>query len=374
MGNGLITSNGAFHARQRRLVQPAFHHRRLVGYTETLARAAEAHVASWRDGDHVELHRALMDLTFATAAEVMFSARSTRPAEDTPVARMMADINAGILPQALLPAPLTRVPLPANRRYRRAIGELHNVIDETVSRYRVHGPEHDDLLYALTAARDEDGQAMPDAQIRDEVVNLMPAGAETTATVLAWAFHHIARDPDVERRLADEVAEVRGDRPPRHADLDRLTYTQRVLRETARLHPLALIMRRSNAPAVVAGIPVPPGVEFVVSHYAIHRDARLYDDPLAFRPERWLAPQSAALPKGAYAPFGSGARKCIGDHFAWLSMTVVVATVLRRHRLVPEPGHAPREVPAAHPHLDRLPMTVRPRRARPGGRGVRGLP
>ncbi|MGW0662917.1 cytochrome P450 [Streptodolium elevatio] len=142
------------------------------------------------------------------------------------------------------------------------------------------------------------------------------------------------------------------------------------LPKSSALYPLALITRRSNAPAVVAGIPVPPGAEFVVSHYAIHRDARLYDDPLAFRPDRWLAPQSAALPKGAYAPFGSGARKCIGDHFAWLSMTVVVATVLRRHRLVPEPGHAPREVPAAHPHLHRLPMTVRPaaRTARRAGR------
>ncbi|MGW0732485.1 cytochrome P450 [Streptomyces sp. NPDC002851] len=356
LGNGLITSNGVLHARQRKLIQPAFHHRRLVGYTRTMARQSETFTSSLRFGDRILLNEALLDLTFATAAEVMFS---SRPTADTPIARAMAHVNAGILTQAILPGPLSRLPLPVNRRYHQAVRHLHRAIDQTVNRYRTDGTGHDDLLFALTTACDDSGRPMPDAQIRDEVVNLVLAGSETTATVLSWAFHHIGQHPEIERRLTEEIATVLGDRPVEHVDIANLVYTRRVLQETARLYPLAVVMRRSNTPTTITGIPVPEGTEIIISAYAIHRDPRLYAEPLTFDPDRWATRPAASLPKGAYIPFSEGTRKCIGDHFAWISMTVVLATVLRRCRLEPDPHHTPRELIGAHPHVDRLPMTVR---------------
>ncbi|MGI5466159.1 cytochrome P450 [Streptomyces sp. CA-132043] len=357
LGNGLITSNGTLHTRQRKLLQPAFNHAHLVSYTQTMARRAEAFAHSWHIGDRLELYQTLLDLTFATAAEVMFSSES---AIDVPIAQAMAHVNAGILPQALLPAPLARLPLPPNLRYQRATRQLHTTIDRTVNRYRTEPTERDDLLFALTTARDDNGQPMPDAQIRDEVITLLLAGSETTATVLSWTFYHLGRHPQTEQHLTEEINAVLADRPIEHADIARLTHTRRVLQETARLHPLAVVMRRSNASTTIDGTAIPQNSEVIISPYAIHRDPNLYPEPLTFAPERWITQPAASLPKGAYIPFSEGTRKCIGDHFAWTSMAVILATVLRHCRLAPDPHHHPRELLAAHPHADRLPVTVQP--------------
>jgi cytochrome P450 len=193
--------------------------------------------------------------------------------------------------------------------------------------------------------------------MRDHYITMMLAGSETTPTVLGWAFHHIAADPAVERRLRREWHEVLGDRPVRQEDLPALTYTGQVVKEALRLYPPSVLMRRTHSEATVAGIAVPVGTDLLVSPYAMHRDPRLFPDPLTFDPARWESGRDA-LPKGAYAPFGEGNRRCIGERFAGLSMPIVLATVLRRWQLRPDTRHRVREIQSAHPHVDALPMFV----------------
>ncbi|MFJ2766250.1 cytochrome P450 [Streptomyces sp. NPDC087300] len=354
LGEGLITSNGSFHRDQRRRVQPAFSRARLDDYTDVMSRHARAMAEAWRPGETVALTEALQDLTFATLAEVMFSAHT---APGTRIACSMAQVNAGIPARALLPHALTRLPLPFNRRFDRAIALLHAAVDDTVRRHRTGAAPDPGLLSVLTQP-DLHGTKMTERHIRDETITLMLAGSETTATVLSWAFHHLAQRPDLAQRVQRELDTVLRDRPLRAADLPALGCTRQVLSETLRLHPLTLVMRRSHSPTAVQGIVIPPGTEVAVSAYAIQRDPGLYADPLSFDPDRWTRQEITELPKGACAPFGEGNRKCIGEAFAWNHMSVVVAEVLRRWHLRPAPGHTVREVASIHPYPDSLPMTV----------------
>ncbi|MDT9683949.1 cytochrome P450 [Streptomyces sp. TRM76323] len=200
------------------------------------------------------------------------------------------------------------------------------------------------------------------ASRRDELSTVLFAGAETTASSLAWAFHELARRPDVEAELVAEIEEVVGDRPVEIGDVPKLTAVRRVLDEVIRLHGVTLLMRRATAPVELGGRRIPQGAEVAFSLYAMHRDPDLYPDPDRFDPDRWLPERRASVERHAYVPFGAGNRKCIGDAFVWTEATIALATILASWRLRPVPGHAPREVPSAVAHPDRVPMVVEPRR------------
>ncbi len=361
VGDGLATSDGATHRRNRRLMQPLFHRERIAGYTELMGTRARDLADSWKEGQELEVGEVMAQWVVTTLGATMFSTEIGGPAAEV-VQRNVPIIIENLLMRTVSPRILDALPIPANRKFDAATRELHEVIDEVVAAVRKVGDsDQPDLLSTLIAARDIDtGEGLTDAEVRDELGTILFAGTETTATTLAWAFHEIARHPEVEEQLLAEIDSVVGRRVVTFEDVGRLPYLRRVVDEVARLHGVTLLMRRAIEPVEIGGVELPVGTEVAFSLYALHRDPRLFPEPDRFDPDRWLPERSRGL-RQSFLPFGAGNRKCIGDAFSWTELIVALATVLARWQLRPVPGSSPREVAAAVPHADRLPMTVHAR-------------
>ncbi|WP_189531132.1 cytochrome P450 [Streptomyces roseolilacinus] len=362
-GNGLATANGEVHRRHRRLIQPMFHPQRIEMYASVMSENARELVDSWEPGQEIELEQAMAGYAVETLAKSLFSTDIGLPAVEA-VRENLPVVLKNMLIRAASPKLLDRLPIRANRDFDAASARLRKVIDEVVATTRRSGETgHNDLLSVLLAARDEEtGESLTDTEVRDELSTILFAGAETTASSLAWTFHELAGRPDVEAELVAEIEEVVGDRPVEIGDVPRLVAVRRVLDEVIRLHGVTMLMRRATAPVELGGHHIPEGAEVAFSLYAMHRDPHLYPDPDRFDPDRWLPERRASVERHAYIPFGAGNRKCIGDAFVWTEATIALATILARWQLRPVPGHTPREVPSAVAHPDRVPMVVVPRR------------
>ncbi|MFJ8584405.1 cytochrome P450 [Streptomyces sp. NPDC093595] len=365
VGNGLATADGDIHRRHRRLVQPLFHHQRIAGYADIMSDRALALATSWTPGQRIAVEQVMGEFAIETLAATMFSTDIGRPAVEA-VRRHLPVILKNMLVRAASPRFLDRLPVRANRDFDAASAGMRQVIDDVVTATRRAGrTDRSDLLSVLLAARDADtGEALTDTEVRDELVTILFAGTETTASTLSWAFHELARHPEVEREVVDEIDRVVGSRPVTMEDVPRLTAIRRVLDEVIRLYGVTLLMRRATADVELGGHTLPAGSEVAFSLYALHRDPHLFEEPDRFDPDRWLPERRAALGREEFVPFGSGNRKCIGDAFAWTEATIVLATVLRRWKLRPQAGQpAPRAAASAMAHPDRVPMTVLPRDA-----------
>ncbi|RCG20438.1 cytochrome P450 [Streptomyces reniochalinae] len=364
VGDSLPTAPSHIHRPHRRLMQPAFHHKRIAEYARVMADRATAMAEGWSARQTIAVDEELAEFSVGTLAETMFSTDISRPAA-VAVRRDVPILLKTALLRAVTPRLLDRLPIPANRKFDAAATRLRKVIDDVVAASREHEePEANDLLSMLLAARDSDtGEALSDREVRDELVAIMFAGTETTASTLSWTFHELATHPEVEDRLVAEIESVVGDRPVTFEDVPKLEYMDRVLREVSRMHSVPLLMRRVTTPVELGGVELPVGTEIGFSLYALHRDARLYEAPERFDPDRWLPERRQGQPREGYIPFGSGNRKCIGDGFAWAEIVITLATVLARWRLEPLPEHSVKEVASAVAHPDRLPMRVMPRTA-----------
>jgi cytochrome P450 len=339
LGNGLLTSEGDFWLRQRRLVQPAFTRSYLAGYGADMVSAAERLVAEWRDGDTRDLHTEMTRLTLGIAAKTLFGAEVGTEADDVgqALAAALAAFDARLGTWYLVPH---WVPTASNRRLHRAVRRLDEVIYGFIERRRRSGEERGDLLSILLHARDEDGSRMTDQQLRDEAMTLFLAGHETTALVLAWTGYLLAQHPDAADRLHAEVRSVLGDRPPSVADLPRLATAERVVLESMRLYPPVYAFgREARADCEILGYRIPAGTTLFMSQWVMHRDPRWFDEPEKFLPERWAGGLAQRLPKFAYFPFGGGPRLCIGNTFAMMEAILVLATLARKFRLTLVPGH-----------------------------------
>ncbi|MEV6397987.1 cytochrome P450 [Streptomyces sp. NPDC051907] len=359
-GNGLANADGELHKKHRRMIQPMFSRERIAGYSDVMSANAQALADSWAPGDVIDLEPAMAGYAVETLASTLFSTDIGLPAVDA-VRRNLPVLLANLLIRAASPKALDRLPIPANRRFDQAAASLRAVIDEVVATSRAAGPtDHDDLLALLLAAQDaESGTRLSDVQVRDELATILFAGAETTAATLAWTFHELVSRPDVEDALVAEIREVVGDGPVTAQHVPALQGIRRVIDEVIRLHGVTLLMRRTTEPVTLGGVELPTGTEVAFSLYALHRDPGLYDRAHLFDPDRWLPERQAQGPgRRAYIPFGAGNRKCIGDLFVWTEATIAIATILRQWRLVPVPGHSPREIASAVAHADRIPMTV----------------
>jgi len=334
LGNGLLTSEGDDWLRQRRLIQPAFHRNRIAGYADTMAAFAQRRSSTWRDGSAIDAHAEMMSLTLAIAGETLFGARVEH--EATEIAEAL-EIAMSMFRRMTMPFSelLDRLPLPANRRFAVARARLDATVHRMIAERRASGVDTGDVLSMLLLAQDEsDGTGMTDEQVRDEVLTLFLAGHETTASALAWTWYLLARNSDAERALHREVDSVLGEHTPTAADLERLPYTRAVLAESMRMYPPAWTLgRETHAPMTLGGYDVPVGTMVFMSQWLIHRDARWFPEPLAFRPERWTPEFESTLPRMAYFPFGGGPRKCIGESFAWMEGVLVLATLARRWRM-----------------------------------------
>jgi cytochrome P450 len=340
LGDGLLLSEHDFWLRQRRLVQPAFHRQRVAAYGDVMTAYAERHLAGWKDGDVRDVHEEMMALTQAIVAKTLFDAEVSDEASEVGTAShvLMRDFGdrIGSLWQ-LLPSWL---PTPANVRARRAIRRLDQVVYRMIAARRHHGEDRGDLLSILLHAQDaDDGTRMSDRQVRDEVMTLFMAGHETTAVALSWTWYLLAQHPAADARLAEELKTVLGSRPPTAADLPRLRYTEMVVSEAMRLYPPAYAMgRMSVVPTEIAGHPLAAGVVVILPTFVVQRDPRWFEGPEAFCPERWQDERTRKNPRYAYFPFGGGPRQCIGNGFAMMEASLILAVIARRFRLTLEPG------------------------------------
>jgi cytochrome P450 len=351
LGDGLLTSEGQFHRRQRRLMQPAFHRERLAAYAATMVERAALARECWQAGSVYDLSPEMMRLTMEIVARTLFSANVEVEADE--IAEALRDVF-GVFDTIMLPFSeyLEKLPLPPVRRFHEARRRLDRTIYRIIAERRAHGADTGDLLSMLLLARDEEGEgSMTDVQVRDELLTLFLAGHETTANALTWAWHLLSQNPAAERALHREIDGVLAGRLPTFEDVPRLPYTEHVLAEALRLYPPAwAIGRRALEDYPLGDYIIPARSVLLMSTYVVHRDPRWFPHPECFRPERWAEP--AERPRFAYFPFGGGARVCIGERFAWTEGVLLLAAIAQRWRFRLEPGH---------PVACRAQITLRPR-------------
>ncbi len=335
LGEGLLTSEGEFHTRQRRLSQPAFHRQRIHAYGAVMTEYALRTRERWRAGQGLDLAHEMMELTMAVVARTLFDADVTGEAGE--IGRSLTTI-IGLFHRFNMPFSevVQKLPLPSNFRFRQAKARLDDTIYRMIAERRSGRADRGDLLSMLLLATDEegDGTGMTDLQLRDEVMTLFLAGHETTANALTWTFYLLSQNPEAEVLFHTELSSVLGAKVPTVEDLPRLRLTEQVLAESMRLYPPAWALgRRAVRDVDVGGCRVPEGAFVVVSAFVTQRDPRFYPDPMRFDPDRFAPEARAARPKFAYFPFGGGARQCIGEPFAWMEGTLILATLAQKWRL-----------------------------------------
>ncbi len=337
LGNGLVTSEGDFWLRQRRLSQPAFAKSRVVSYAPLMAELTERMLARWRPGDQVDMHYEFSALTSAIALKTLFDLDDAGDRERfAETLRLAFDLmSARIRSTVRIP---TWFPTPANLRLRRAVAELFEVVDGFIAQGRARKDPGDDLLSRLVLAQDDDGTRMTDRQLRDEMMTLYLAGHETTALTLSWSWYLISRHPRVEERLLTEWQRVLGGRAPSPDDLPNMPFTDAVITEAMRVYPpVYLIGREATTELEIGGYQVKKGYTIFMSQWVNHRDPRYFPEPEEFRPERWEDGMAKRIPKYAYYPFGGGQRVCIGNTFALMEAAIILAAVGQRFRFTVMP-------------------------------------
>ncbi len=340
LGQGLLISEGDFWRRQRRLAQPAFHRHRINEYSSAMVECAEAQGDTWRDGETRNMAEEMMALTLEAAVRTLFG--TTLPGEAKRVGHAMSFLMRYSLGRARKPINIpANWPTPRNKRATREYDFLDSLVYRIISERKAQPSSNhrNDLLSMLMGAMDEDGSQMTPKQLRDETMTLFLAGHETTALTLAWTWYLLSQNPAAEMRLHEELRDALGGRPPEVADLARLPYLHAVVSEVLRLYPPAyLLARTAIAPFTIGGYDFGPGETVLMSQWVMHRDSRYYDEPDAFRPERWLDGLADRLPPGAYFPFGDGPRRCIGQGFAMLESALVIGTLAQQFQFRLAPG------------------------------------
>lgn len=326
-GNGLLTSEGEFWMRQRRLMQPAFSHHKIPSYAAMMAEYTEKMLAGWQDGEERDAHEEMMALTLRIVTKALFGADVSGEAGD--IGQAIGDILRSLKTEALFFPILQKIPTRRNRRYRAAISRLDRTIYRIIEeRRRGRHQDSTDVLGMLLAARDQDGSAMSDEQLRDEMMTLFLAGHETTALALSWTWYLLALHPEVERKLWAELDTGVSDSP----------YARMVLQESMRLYPPVWgIGREALAACDIGGYRIPAGSQIWISQWIAHHDERYFEQPDRFLPERWAGDLARRLPRFAYFPFGGGPRLCIGQSFALMEAVLILTTVARRFRLTLAP-------------------------------------
>jgi cytochrome P450 len=351
-GNGLLSSGEPLHQRQRKLLAPAFAPRRMAAYAETMASYTERAQQAWSDGSCMDLEHEMLALTLAIIGRTLFDADVRGSAREMGDALIDALDYMDNLASSLIPLPYAW-PTPRNRKMRRAIERLDNVVYGIIAARRRSQADHGDVLSVLLSARDDsDGSGMDDRQARDEVMTLLVAGYETTTNALAWMWHLLTQHPAVYDRVQEEAQRVLGGRTPQASDLPALPYAQQVVKESMRLYPPGYLIGRNAARDVQIGPQLIRKGELVFANvYGMHHRAAYFRDPERFDPDRFSSAAEHSMVKGAYLPFGAGTRVCIGNHFAVTEAQLILATLAQRLRF---------EAVAQGPIEPRPSVTLRP--------------
>lgn len=326
LGNGLLTSEGSAWREERHRMQPAFHPEMLEQYSEQMTDSVVDLLGSWSDGDTRNIHEDMMHLTVEIAAQTLFN---------VDVSDEKADLSEAL--EAVMDHaerqynPPSWLPTPENRRYQAAIRTLEEIADRIVEKY--DDGDGNDVVSILLAAQ---GEEITPERVRDEIITILLAGHETTALALTYTLHALGNNPEQSAELQAELDDVLDGRTPTMADLDDLSYTEQVIQEGMRLYPPVWdLFREAAEPDELGGYEIPTGTTVSMQPWVVHHDDRIYDDPMAFRPERWTDEFESSLPKFGYFPFGGGPRRCIGDRFAMLEARLVIATIAQEWTVDP---------------------------------------
>ena len=335
MGDGLVTADGPLQLRQRRLMQPQFHHGRIASYARAMTDFADRHQQEWQDGAKVDLAQEMSDLTLHIVVKTLFGLDI--PDRVRRIGEAFEVSNDYITVRGNQPPPLSnllhRLPMPLTRRFKRGLAYLDQTVYGLIEQRRRSGLDGEDLLSMLLSIRDEEAEnpedaVMTDLQVRDEVITLFAAGHETTAVALTWTWYLLATHPEIQRRFHAELDGVLDGRAATPDDLANLPFTRQVLTESMRLYPpIWSTGRVAFEPINLGGWQIPAGAGLVAPQLIVHRDPRWFDDPLEFRPDRWTPEFRESLPDFAYYPFGGGPRLCIGEGFAWMEAMLILATL-----------------------------------------------
>jgi cytochrome P450 len=343
-GDGLVPAEGASWRRHRPLVQPAFHPRHFERYARLVVEHARRRCDRWSPGTTLDMGEEMNQLALEIIARLVFDVdwgdRAARLREAVHLVReyMQREFTSLVrLPNWL--------PVPGKLRQRRAVRAVDDLIWGLIRERRAGGAAGDDMLSLLLAGEPETGAPLTDREVRDEAATLFVAGHDTTSAALTWLWYALARNPEAERRVRDEVDAVLGGRAPTYADVPRLRGTEMAVKEALRLYPPSafLFVREAVEDVEIGGYPVRRGSWVVISPYVVHRDPRYFPDPEAFDPDRFSPGRVEGIPGYAYLPFGGGPRICIGSALALMEMVLVAATVLQRFRVSLAPGQGEAE-------------------------------
>jgi cytochrome P450 len=338
LGEALLTTDGDVHRQQRRLIQPAFHKKRVEGYAEIMTRQTLEMLDTWHPGDELNLASALQELTLRIVVKALFNL--DLQTQSSELSRLFTTVIESQSPGLIsaLPIELLDLPFMPTHRALQARRELDTFVYDLIAKRRAAGSDEGDVLSMLLEARDDDGTGMTDQQLRDQAMTLIAAGHETTSNALAWTFYLLSQNPAKYDLLREELDQEMGSHTPTASDLPRLRYLDWVITESMRIYPPAWMLNRTALePFELEGYSFPAGTRVIVSQWVIHHLAEVWGDPEAFRPERWDPVSVQRLPRGAYFPFGAGRRICIGMPLADMEARLVLATILQHYtpRMVP---------------------------------------
>lgn len=368
LGEGLLTANGEHHKRERKLAQPAFHIRRINGYAETMVEYAQHLIDPWRDGQQIDMSEQMIELTMFIVCKTLFDADwKTMEEVAGQVGHAIEELQDVADASFSLPVQIPQwVPTRNNRRTQKAKALLDRTINQIVDTRRSAASDGQiedtgDLLSMLLMAEYDDGSAMSNNEIQDQLVTLFVAGHETTSNALTWTWYLLSRHPEIEAKMHDEIDTTLADREPTLADLPQLPYTEMVLKESMRLYPPAWILnaRQATQEITVGDYTLPKNAQVMISPYVMHRHPGYFPDPTRFDPERFLPEREAELEKYVYMPFGGGPRICIGNAFAMMEAHLILATIAQKFRfhLLPNQEISPRAQVTMSPQ-NGLKMTV----------------
>ncbi|MGJ3237110.1 MAG: cytochrome P450 [Anaerolineae bacterium] len=339
LGEGLLSADGNFWRRQRKLMQPAFHVNRISAYADTMVDYIQRLLDEWRDGEVRDIASDMMRVTLHVVGKTLFNAdfrtESGRVAEALDY--MLEDIIDASQTIIRLPE---WIPTPKRYRRRHTITLLDQVVKPLIQARRASGEDTGDLLSMLLLAQDDDGEGMSDDQVRNEALTLVLAGHETTASTLTWTLYLLSEHPQIAEKLYAEIDSVLGQRPPGLDDLPHLPYTEQVIKEGMRMYPpVWSVGRQASQPTELGGYAIAQYATAIVPIWSVHRDPRWYPQPLQFEPERWGDERAGAVPRHAYLPFGGGPRICIGNAFAMMEARLLLASIVQQFQVSHVDGH-----------------------------------
>jgi cytochrome P450 len=362
LGDGLLTSNGAFHNQQRKLAAPAFHKQRIQEYSNTMVHCTLDEIKNWQSGTTIDISRAVTNITLQIVTRTLFNSRlDTRAIDEmSEQVRVLLDTTGEIFKNPIYLLCLEKdIRLPIVKRIYDLRSKIDKSLYEIIASYRQSNKDSGDLLSMLIHAKDEDtGIGMTDEQIRDEVMTMFLAGHETTATALCWTWYLLGTHPEIMNAFYDEVRAL--DRVPSADDYNSLNLTRNIFKESLRLYPPAWTIAREVMEDVeIQGYLFKKGTALATVIYLMHRNKKYFDEPDAFIPQRWDEEKIKSLPKYVYFPFGGGNRMCIGEGFAWMEGVLILATIASRFKLSLPEGFKTRTYPAftLRP-ADSIPMKV----------------